>query len=111
MITYRSRFLARGEVWFDDEPDCSRAVDWIIYHQRSRPVPGARSRYFHTYVIDLTKSCEQLLANLNQDTAYKIRRARERDKIICESLDPKVPKLMNGFEQMYNAFEIGRAHV
>ena len=104
MITYRSRFLTRGEVWFDNEPEDTGAVDWIIYHQRSRPVEGARVRYFYTYAIDLTQSGEQLLANLNRDTAYKIRRARERDGILCERYDPRAQGVMNAFEQMYNQF-------
>jgi hypothetical protein len=104
MISYKSRFLARAEVWFDNEPDDTRSVDWIIYYQRSRPVPGARTRFFYTYAIDLTRNREQLLANLNKDTAYKIRRARERDKIICEPCDPRNPEVMGQFENMFNAF-------
>ena len=104
MITYSSRFLTRGEVWFDNEPDDAQSVDWIIYHQRSRPVPRAKWRYFYTSIIDLTQSCEQLLAQLNQDTAYKIRRARDRDKILCEGCDPRDPAIISLFEQMYNEF-------
>jgi hypothetical protein len=104
MITYKSRFLAHGEVWFDNEPDETRRVDWITYHQRPRPVPGAKSRYFYTYVIDLNQSEEQLVTRLNRDTAYKIRRARERDKITCEFLDPNDAAVMDRFEQMYNTF-------
>ena len=62
MITYRSRFLTRIEVWFDDEPGDTRSADWILYNQRPSPVPGASCRYFYTYLIDLTQSREQLLA-------------------------------------------------
>jgi len=104
MIIYKSRFLTRGDVWFDDEPGDTHAVDWIFYHQRSRPVPGAQTRFFHTYVVDLTRPPEELLANLNKDNAYKIRRARERDKITCESRDPRDPAVLDHFEQMNNAF-------
>jgi hypothetical protein len=105
MITYKSRFLTRAEVWFDDEPAATgRAVDWILYHLRSRPVPGAQSRSFYTLLIDLSQTQEQLRAQLNEDTAYKVRRARDRDKITCERCDPRDPAVMNGFEQMYNAF-------
>ena len=104
MITYRSRFLARGEVWFDNEREYSRPVDWIIYHQRSHAVPGAKSRYFYTYAIDLTRSQEELHARVSKDTAYKIRRARERDKITCEILDPDNHAVMDRFEEMYNQF-------
>jgi hypothetical protein len=103
-LIYRSRFLTREEVWFDNDPDDTRLVDWILYHQRSRPVPRSRAKYFHTYVIDLTQSCEQLQARLSEDTAYKIRRARDRDKIICENQDPRDPKVISHFEQVYNQF-------
>lgn len=104
MIIYKSRFLTRGDVWFDDEPGDTHGVDWIFYHQRSRPVPSAKTRLFYTYVIDLTQPSEQLLANMNKDNAYKIRRARERDKITCESRDPRDPAVMDDFEQMNNTF-------
>jgi hypothetical protein len=46
MHIYQSRFLVRGEVWYDDEPD-SRFVDWILYRQRSQPVPGTRCKPFY----------------------------------------------------------------
>ena len=104
MITYRSRFLTRIEVWFDDEPGDTRSADWILYNQRPSPVPGASCRYFYTYFIDLTQSREQLLARLNEDTSYKIRRARDRDKIICECCDPSGPAVLDRFEEMYNPF-------
>src|SRR5258705_141103 len=105
MITYKSRFLTRAEVWFDNEPtETARPVDWILFHLRSQPVPGAQSRSFYTLLIDLSETEDQLRAQLSDDTAYKIRRARVRDKIICECCDSRDPAVMNGFEQMYNAF-------
>lgn len=105
MITYKSRFLRRGEVWFDDEPtDNGRPVDWILYNLRSRPIAGGQSRSFYTLVIDLTQSEEQLRAQLSDDTAYKIRRSRDRDKIVCERYDPRDPSVLDRFEQMYTAF-------
>jgi len=104
MIVYRSRFLTRAEVWFDDEPGDTRSSDWIRYNQRPDPVPGADCKYFYTCVIDLTQSREQLLARFDKDTAYKIRRARDRDKIICECCDPSDPAVISRFEEMYNPF-------
>ena len=47
MLIYRSRFLTRGEVWFDDEPD-GASVDWIHYRQRSSPAAKGRWKYFYT---------------------------------------------------------------
>jgi hypothetical protein len=104
MITYKSRFLTRGEVWYDEEPGDTRSLDWILYCRRSCPVHGARSRPVLTYALDLRQSREQMQANLHKDTAYKIRRARERDTIICEVCDPREAQVISGFEQMYNVF-------
>ena len=105
MIAYKSRFLTRAEVWFDNEPTATpRPVDCILYHLRSTPVPGAQSRSFYTLLVDLSQTQEQLRAQLSDDTAYKIRRARDRDKIICECCDLRDPQVMDGFEKMYNAF-------
>src|SRR5882724_3164466 len=105
MITYKSRFLRRAEVWFDNElTETAGPVDWVLYHLRSRPVPGAQSRSFYTLLIDLTQSQELLRSQLNDDTAYKIRRARDRDKIICECCDSRAPSVLDQFEQMYKAF-------
>lgn len=105
MITYKSRFLTRAEVWFDHElPKAARRADWILYHLCPQPVSGAQSRSFYTLLIDLTQSQQQLRAQLNEDTAYKIRRARDRDKIICESCNPRDPAVLNRFEEMYRTF-------
>jgi Acetyltransferase (GNAT) domain len=104
MISYRSRLLRRAEVWYDQEPEDTRSVDWILYMRRSQPVPGAQTSCFYSYVIDLSQSPEQLLANLTRDTAYKIRRARERDKITCECWDPRDPAALAEFAQVANAF-------
>jgi hypothetical protein len=105
MITYKSRFLTRAEVWFDNEPtDPARSADWILYNLRSQPVPGAQSRSFYTLLIDLSQSEDELREQLNDDTAYKIRRARDRDKITCECCDSRDPAIMNDFEQIYNGF-------
>jgi len=100
----KSRFLRRAEVWFDEEPNDIRMADWILYFQRSEPPLGARWKYFYTYVIDLTQTGKQLEAKLNADTAYKIRRARERDKIRCESCNVQDRGVLDRFEEMYNAF-------
>lgn len=104
MIVYSSRFLTRGEVWYDEEPADTHLLDWMLYNLRSNPAPGTRWRYSHNYVIDLTQTTEQLLKRLNEDTAYKIRRARDRDKIVCEECDSRDPRVLDRFEAMYNQF-------
>jgi hypothetical protein len=104
MYICRSRFLTRGEVWYDDEPGDTASVDWILFQQRSNPFPGSRWKYFYNYFVDLTQSTGQLTEQLNKDTAYKIRRARDRDQITCECCDPRDPAVLDIFEEMYNPF-------
>jgi len=104
MYICKSRFLTRGEVWYDGEVGERPPVDWIIYFHRSQPVPGTTWEYFYTYAIDLTEPVEKLQGQLNQDTAYKIRRARERYRIMCEECDSRDSTVLDRFEAMYNEF-------
>ena len=107
MHIYKSRFLVRGEVWFDREPD-QTPVDWIFYRQRSRPVPGARWRYYYTILVDLDRSHVALQQQLNNSTAYNIRRARDRDRIICEGANSVSSEMLDGFEGPYNRFAVNK---
>src|SRR5512138_3740046 len=103
MQIYRSRFLTRGEVWYDDEPT-QAAVDWIFYRQRSRPVPGSRWKSFYTYLLELNQSPQALWDQLSKSGAYKVKRARDKDKVICEALPPLTPALLDSFEGVYNRY-------
>ena len=102
-ITYKSRFLTWGELWFNNEPSPAR-VDCLRYMERPAPVSGAHTHDFYTYIVDLQPSPDQLMANLKGDTARKIRRARDQDKIVCEYRDPLDSAFMNQFERMFNVF-------
>ena len=106
MIVYKSRFLTRGEVWFDSKPGDIRSVDWILYNQCSHPIPGTQVKTFYTYAVDLTKSVDELKAGLEKDTISKIRRGRDRDKITCESYDLRDREVLDQFEQTYNTFAL-----
>jgi hypothetical protein len=108
MHVYNSRFLRRAEVWFDNEPDKTQAVDWIAYHQRSQPVSGAKATEFYTSIIDLRPPTEEIWGRLHDETAYNIRRAGGRDGVVCECLNPNDPTVLSRFEEMYNAFAAAR---
>ncbi len=103
MHVCKSRFLIRGEVWYDHEPE-SAAVDWIFYRQRSHPVPGTRWSYFYTVLLDLSQEPEALLRRMNKTTAYHIRRSRERDQVRCEYPDRVAGEALSQFERMYGEF-------
>jgi hypothetical protein len=106
MFIYKSRFLTRAEVWFEEEPGNTRDVDWLFYAYRSSRVPRTKWRDCYTYRIDLTQSVDKLWGRLNTDTAYKIRRARDKEQISCEPLDTTDPAVLDEFERMYNGFAI-----
>jgi len=108
MHIHKSRFLLRGEVWFDHEPD-QTPVDWIVYRQRSRPVRGAKWTFYHTIVVDLRQSAEVLLHQLSNHTASKIRRARDRDRIVCEGFRLVSREMLDCFEETYKRFAAFKA--
>jgi len=83
MFTYQSRFLRRGEVWFDNLPTDKR-VDWIFYRNRSKPIRGGRSRNFYNRLIDLSKTPDALLSDMEPKTVAKIQKADDDDKLTCE---------------------------
>jgi hypothetical protein len=101
MFTYQCRFLRRGEVWFDNQPN-GKPVDWIFYRNRSSPVPGARSRAFYNRLIDLSKTPEALLADMDPKTVVKIQKAADEDKLACEWRVITDPGELDDIELMWN---------
>ena len=101
MFVYQSRFLRRGEVWFDNEPN-AQPVDWILYRNRSAPVHGARSRRFYNRLIDLSKSPEQLLSEMEPKTVAKIKAAGLEDKLLCEWSIVVDARQLDEIEGMWN---------
>ena len=101
MFVYQSRFLRRGEVWFDNEPN-EQPVDWILYRNRSAPVHGARSRRFYNRLIDLSKSPEQLLSEMEPKTTAKIKAAALEDKLSCEWSIVVDARQLDEIEGMWN---------
>src|SRR5437588_4781102 len=103
MIVYRSRFLTRGEVWFDNHPTAT-PVDWIVYHQRSQPISKGSWRPFYTLTIDLTQAPEALLSRMDGFTAADIRKAEKKDLTVCERLEAVNPEVLAEFCGFYDQF-------
>jgi hypothetical protein len=103
MLIYRSRFLTRGEVWFDDEPD-GTPVDWIYHRQRSSPVAKGRWKYFYTRLIDLAKSPAELLSEMDEKTVQKIEEAEEKDQMRWECCEARESQRMDDVETLWNQF-------
>ena len=107
MFVYRSRFLTRGEVWFDEKPD-GAPVDWIYYRQRSSPLARGAWKRFDTLLIDLRKKPAELLAEMNTKTAQRITEAQEKDELRCERCDSRDTGLMDEVEAMWNQFAVSQ---
>lgn len=103
MFVYKSRFLKRGEVWFDEEPDGAQ-VDWIYHRQRSSPLPGHRFKLFYTVLVDLRRSPREIFEAMEERTARKIVDAQEKDRLRCEHCDSNDPRVIAGTEEMWNEF-------
>ncbi len=103
MFIYKSRFLTRGEVWFDEEPDGAR-VDWIYYRQRPSPATRSRWKPFYTVLVDLQKPPDGLLAAMEDKTARKIRDAQEQNRLQCERCDSQDARVLDKVEEMWNQF-------
>src|SRR5207237_661697 len=103
MIIYQSRFLTRGEVWFDNAPGSER-VDWVLYHQRSQPGTKGNWRPFYTRVIELSTPTDSLLAEMDGFTAADIKKAEKKDQTICNKIDATEPKALCAFADFYDRF-------
>ncbi|HTL58617.1 MAG TPA: hypothetical protein VL361_23225 [Candidatus Limnocylindrales bacterium] len=103
MIIYQSRFLTRGEVWFDNQPSADR-VDWILYHQRSEPIAGGHWRRFYTQVIDLKQASEALMAAMDGFTAADIKKAEKKDQTTCHRLNAAEQDVVAEFADFYDDF-------
>ncbi len=106
MITYVRWSCILREAWFDEEPECT-GVDVIRYCQHPTPVAGASCREFFTLLIDLSKPPDALLAALDRDTRYKIRRA-EKDGFVVQRCDPSDRTLLAEFCDFYDRFAAGK---
>lgn len=107
MFIYRSRFLTRGEVWFDEEPDRT-PVDWIYHRQRSTPTPRGSWKYFYTVLVNLDKSADQVLESMDDKTAHKIVEARDADRLRWERCDGRDPQVMDEVERLWNEFALAQ---
>lgn len=76
----------------DSETIRSRLLDYAL-----RPSP-MHVTADHTSIIDLTKSSDELLANMRQQTRYEVKRAAKRDIIITSSRTPEVIETLHSVQ-------------
>jgi len=105
MITYRSKGIHIAEVWFDEIAPAS-GIDVVLFLQYSRPVKGSIWREKCTLIVDLKSKPEEIFNTFNKDTRKDIRRARDKDQIICESQSARDIPTFDNFFSSYNRFAI-----
>ena len=103
MFIYKSRFMTRGEVWYDEEPNGAR-VDWVLHHQRSNPLPKCRCKEIYTRLVPLQKTPAELLGAMEQRTVRKITEAQKEDGLRWERCGPKDLRTLDEAESMWNQF-------
>jgi len=103
MIVYQSRFLTRGEVWFENHPS-REPVDWIVFHQRAQPCPKGNWRPFYTRVLDLKQNPDALLRQMDGFTASDIKKAENKDQTTCQRLEANDASVLEEFYEFYDRF-------
>jgi hypothetical protein len=106
MIVRETHFYRLAEVFFDEEPASPR-VDIIEHFQRSRPIPGARSKDFYTIHLDLTRDPNSLLSEFSETCRYQIRRA-ERDELKQEAWMSARGDVVEDFIVFFDRFARGK---
>lgn len=108
MITYQSRWLKYVDLWFDESHPLD-GFDVVFRFGADSPVPGATNEEFHTLVVDLTQSEEQLLSRIHRNTRSKIKRAEERDHLSLDVMGSPTPEEIDEFVDFYDAFARGKS--
>jgi hypothetical protein len=87
LLTYRRRFVVRGEEWFDARDD-RRGVDVHEVFHVLEPLAGYRCVEFNTIEFDLSASEDALFAKLRPEARRQIRRCAEGGEVIYERFFP-----------------------
>ena len=104
MLVYRQHGLRIGFVYLDEEPDEKVKVDRLVFYHRPTPVRHADCEEWRTLVLDLSASLEELLGGFAKDAIYEIRRAENKDKIVCESCDTRNAEEVAAFWEFFEHF-------
>ncbi|MEM5790365.1 MAG: hypothetical protein AAGU11_23840, partial [Syntrophobacteraceae bacterium] len=104
MIVWRDNHGTRiAEVWFD-EPAPGRGADLVRFIQRSHPVPKAECIEKHTLIVALDRAPAEIFSSFKKDTRNEIRRARDREGIICEGILPGKGWILEDFFAFHDKF-------
>jgi hypothetical protein len=102
MIVLERPLYRTAVVFFDEKPDL-RGIDIVRYFHRRERI-GGRSSDSPTLLIDLTRTPDELLADMRKDTRYEIRRAADKDLITYQCLDSTDAATLGRYFEAYDRF-------
>jgi hypothetical protein len=92
-------------VLFDEEPGPEK-VDRLYFFHRSAPLENATCREECTLRLDLREDPQALLKKIEKTTAYEIRRAKDKDNVVCEYPEPGNADLLAEFYAFFTQFAL-----
>ena len=87
MITYRRRFVIRGEEWFSRGSSTNGVDVHEVFHVEA-PLDGYRCVEFHTIVFDLRQDEAALFSRVRPEARRQIRRCAESGDVVYEHFFP-----------------------
>lgn len=104
MAIIKEKPIRKAYVWFDEELIENVDVRYCFY--RSAPPEKLPYKEFHTIMLDITEDEDTLWNKFHKNNKYKIKRASERDNLICRFWEPHniEPLALNEFHRFYNEF-------
>jgi len=103
LIRYTRSFLQMADAYFD-EPLPPAGVDVFMLYEWPAAVAGGLCTPFSTIIVDLAKDPEKLLAEMNSETRYEIRRASNKDGVIYQTFERPQPADISQFALHYEEF-------
>jgi hypothetical protein len=103
MVVFDRPCYRTAVVLFDERPSL-RGIDVVRYFQSPEPVAGASCESYDTLLVDLSRSEDDLLAEMRKDTRYEIRRAADKDSVSHQMIDARDSIAVEQFATAYDQF-------
>jgi hypothetical protein len=103
MIMFREKGLRMAAFCLDEEPAPVKA-DRLMYLFRPEPMAKSYCSAATTLDLDLRRIPEELWSGLEKNTAYEVRRSRDKDGVLCAWLDVRDRENVDAFWKYFTDF-------
>ena len=108
-VVWKRSGVRVAEQFFDGASTVPVGADIIRYHQQSGPLAGFACTPFHTRVIDLQQSPEEILAAMEPDNRKSIRRSEKKDPLVYCCSDDGNSALLREVCDLHDNFAVLKA--